>query len=138
MPRLAPPGLRADRDGAVNWFSMTIERDPSNESATNREPVVEVSEYNSTPKHKDFYPLPKAAGQKYLDFYYAHFHHRWTIIHPPSAETKPHASLILSCMKMIGAWISGTQDAKWLAVAMHEHLTAHAIPQLVWPVQPSR
>lgn len=136
MPRVAPRGLRADSNGAIDWFSnLIIERDPS--SATNREPLAEVSESNFIPIHKDLYPLPKATSQKYLDSYYAHFHHRWTIIHTPSMDMKHHPSLVLSCMKMIGAWISGTQDAKWLAVAMHERLTAHVIPPLVWPGQPS-
>lgn len=131
MPRPASAALRVDRDGPVDWFSMRIERDSSN--AKNRELTVEASQSNFFPSCNDFFPLPEATGQKYLDYFYACFHHRWTITHQPSLEMKSHVSLISSSMKMIGAWISGAQDAKWLAVAMHERLTAHVIPQLVWP-----
>lgn len=129
IPRPTSAALRIDRDGPVDWFAMRVERDSPN--PTNRELIVEASQSNFILSHRDIYPLPKAAGQKYLEHFYAYFHHRWTIIHSPSLELKSHFSLLLSCMKMIGAWISGAQDAKWLAVAMHERLTAHVIPQLV-------
>ena len=135
MPRPPSAAVRADFDGSVDWFSMRIERDSP--THMNGERIVQVSRTNFTPIHKDLYPLPKAAVQKYLDFYYTRFHHRWTIIHSPSLEIKSHMSLILSSMKMIGAWLSGAQDAKWLAIAMHERLMSHILPQFVWPVMPN-
>lgn len=126
-----PPSaaVRVDRDNPIDWMAMRIVRDSP--SATTRPLTGETCQNNSIPLYKDFYPLPEAVSQKYLNSYYAHFHHRWTIIHSPSLEAKAHASLVLSSMKMIGAWISGAQDAKWLAIAIHERLMAHVIPQLV-------
>lgn len=129
LPRPVSAALRADLDGPVDWSTMRIERDSSNDA--NRELIVQASQTNFVPIPRDLYPLPKAASQKYLEAYYAHFHHRWTIVHSPSLEMKSHASLILSSMKMIGAWLSGNQEAKWLAVAMHERLMSHVLPRFV-------
>ena len=129
MPRFASGAVRADLGGPVDWFSMRIERDSSND--TNRELIVRASQTNFIPIYRDLYPLPDAASQNYLKIYYAHFHHRWTIVHSPSLELKSHVSLVLSSMKMMGAWLSGTQEAKWLATAMHERLISHVLPQFV-------
>lgn len=129
LPRPVSAALRADLDGPIDWSTMRIERDSSNDA--NRELIVQASQTNFVPIPRDLYPLPKAASRKYLEAYYAHFHHRWTIVHSPSLEMKSHTSLILSSMKMIGAWLSGNQEAKWLAVAMHERLMSHVLPRFL-------
>jgi hypothetical protein len=135
LPSLAGPmprsvtALRIENEGGIDWFNMMIERDSP--STTNGTHSVETARSGFAPTHPDFYPIPKDVGQNYLNVFYGYFHHRWPIIHSPSLEQSTNLPLILSCMKMIGAWLSGTQDAKWLAIAMHERITAYLIPQLV-------
>lgn len=106
-------------------MALRIERDSP------RGLTAEASKNSAIYLQEDLCPVPEAAGLKYLNSYHAYFHHRWTIIHSPSLEIKTHVSLVLSSMKMIGAWISGAQDEKSLAIDMHERLTAHMIPHLV-------
>jgi hypothetical protein len=129
IPPSEPAVLRIDRDGPVDWLSMTIQRNPPN--APDGELTGEGSEPKSINRHKDLYPLTEAASRKYLHFYFTYFHHRWTVIHTPSLIVRPNFSVVVSSTRMIGAWISGTQDARWLAISMHERLMAHIIPQLV-------
>jgi hypothetical protein len=129
IPQLVSRELRTNRHNPIDWASMRIERDPPN--VPNGGLPFEASPSNSRAHPKELYPLPEAASQKYLGFYSTYFHHRWTIVHVPSVDVEHHPSVVVSSMRMIGAWISGTQDAKWLAIAMHERLMAHLVPQLV-------
>jgi hypothetical protein len=130
-PQPASAAFRANRNDPIDWFSLRIVRDPPN--TTNWELPYGISQPNSNRGHQDLYPLPEAATQKYLNLYFTYFHHRWPIIHSPSFDETSHPSVVVSSMRMIGAWISGTQDSRWLATAMHERLMAHVIPQLVYP-----
>jgi hypothetical protein len=129
IPQLVSTALRTNRHSPIDWASMTIEKDPPN--VPNRRLPFEASPLNSGVHLKEMYPLPEAASQKYLGLYSTYFHHRWTIVHVPSVDGEQRHSIVVSSMRMIGAWISGSHDAKWLAVAMHERLMAHLVPQLV-------
>lgn len=134
-PSLAGPmdrsvaALRIDNEAGIDWFNITIERDPP--STANGTHSVESARSGFAPTFSDFYPIPKDAGQKYLNLFYGYFHHRWPLIHIPSLEQSTNLPLLLSCMKMIGAWLSGTQDAKWLALAIHERIASYLISHLV-------
>lgn len=128
-PRATAGAPGAGEVEPVDWFRMKIQKDSS--STAEKEHVVKVSQCNFVPIYKELYPLPEEIWQEYIDLYFAHFHHRWTLTHSPSLEVKSHVPIILSSIKMIGAWITGTKDGKWLAMAMHERIVAQLTPQLV-------
>jgi Fungal Zn(2)-Cys(6) binuclear cluster domain/Fungal specific transcription factor domain len=104
--------------GLVDWSAVKIRTD-SNAQNTSRTQAVDPD------------VSLDAVSTKYLDLYYARFHHRWPIIHRPSLEEETPVSIVLSSMTMIGAWLEGTQQAKTRALNSHEQLVSEALSQLV-------
>jgi hypothetical protein len=55
----------------------------------------------------------------YLDIYYEYFHHRWPIIHRQSLKDEDDPHIVVTAMKMIGAWIEGRLSARNYAEKVH-------------------
>ncbi|KAL2062760.1 hypothetical protein VTL71DRAFT_5832 [Oculimacula yallundae] len=53
---------------------------------------------------------------KYLDTYFKYFHHRWPIIHRPSFEGEGKNTIVMSSIKMVGAWLEGSSDSRRFAI----------------------
>lgn len=75
-------------------------------------------------KHMD------VTSERYLLFYYSHFHHRWPIIHRPSLDDEDSENLARSSMANIGAWLEGSKQAKDFALKSHEKLVKEIMSQL--------
>lgn len=135
IPTPAPPppsaAFQGKTNGLIDWSSLRIQKDQPDPMHV--EPKPRVSQPNSASGDENLCPQPEGSTQKYLDAYFAYFHHRWTIIHAPTFDDKTHPPVVLSSMCMIGAWLSGAQDSRELAAAMHDRLVAHIIPRLVCP-----
>lgn len=67
-------------------------------------------------------------SERYLGFYYSHFHHRWPIVHRPSLDNAE--PIVLSSMTIIGGWLDGSQQAKSFALESHERLVEDITSQL--------
>jgi hypothetical protein len=70
----------------------------------------------------------------YLDLYYRHFDHRWPIVHRFSADDPAvgeESELMVSAMKMVGAWIEGSDNAKSVAKRMHYGMMDNLMSRLV-------
>lgn len=70
----------------------------------------------------------------YLDLYYQHFDHRWPIVHRFSADDEAvgeESELMVSAMKMIGAWIKGSDISKSVAKKMHHGMMDNLMFRLV-------
>ena len=105
-------------NGLVDWSAVKI-RDDS--TASNASLVLDPDLANQ----------PDPASETYLELYYAHFHHRWPIIHRPSLEEENSTGIVCSSMTMIGAWLDGSLEAKKRAIDSHERLIADITSQLV-------
>lgn len=66
----------------------------------------------------------------YLEAYFSSFHHRWPILHRPTFEGD-ESTLVVSSVKMIGAWLVGSQESKSFAVTWHDALMEQLVPRLV-------
>jgi len=71
------------------------------------------------------------ASIKYLEIYFSAFHHRWPIIHRPSFEQENEQTLVVSSVKMIGAWLLGCPESRAFAVTWHNALMEQLVPRLV-------
>lgn len=71
--------------------------------------------------------------RRYLDAFFESFHHRWALIHRPSWEEKNNETPLIAAMKMIGAWLHGTQESREHAVRVHEKLMENVMARLVRP-----
>ncbi|OWP05309.1 hypothetical protein B2J93_8051 [Marssonina coronariae] len=49
-------------------------------------------------------PRPDPAFARYVDAYFTHFHHHWTVIHRPTFNEEEN-TLVVSSARMIGAWL---------------------------------
>ncbi|KAH8654054.1 hypothetical protein BGZ60DRAFT_386749 [Tricladium varicosporioides] len=100
--------------GVVNWSALRIQKD--------RQSTGEVlSEQPPT--------MCRDADDNYRETvfkaYFDHFHHRWPIIHRPAYEDQKFSLVLISSMKMIGAWFLLDQRSHDNAFAMHEYLMQH-------------
>jgi hypothetical protein len=102
-------------DGLIDWSAVKIRADVSIEDGSRTEAETQ----------------PDETSKEYLELYYAHFHHRWPIIHRASLEEETSRSILLSSMAMIGAWLEGSKQSKRIALDSHELLVREALSQLV-------
>ncbi|CAL3970269.1 unnamed protein product [Diplocarpon coronariae] len=63
-------------------------------------------------------PRPDPAFARYVDAYFTHFHHHWTVIHRPTFNEEEN-TLVVSSARMIGAWLLG-----------HDTLVEQLLPRL--------
>jgi hypothetical protein len=109
MISMPPP-----RFGYIDWMSTRIQNDP--------EAVNSMSL-----GHGEVNPIDR----KYLDSFFENFHHRWGLIHRPSFEEVNNDTPLIAAMKMIGAWLHGTQQSRDHAITVHEGLIDNLLPRLV-------
>jgi hypothetical protein len=70
----------------------------------------------------------------YLDIYSRHFDYRWPVVHRFSADDQTVGSgpeLLISAMKMIGAWIEASDNGKNVAKTLHQSMMQTIIERLV-------
>jgi hypothetical protein len=110
----------------IDLTNIRICKDPG--PSTEEIPVnlVEATTHNKSPP-----TLPEGVEESYLELYFAHFHHRWPIIHRPAHHDGNNKLLFKFCMLMIGGWLSGTGEGKEYAVAMYDYLIPHISNTLV-------
>jgi hypothetical protein len=104
--------------GLVDWSAVKIRTDSA---AADASLVLDPNLENQ----------PDSISETYLEVYYAHFHHRWPIVHRPSLAEEPSIGIVFSSMTMIGAWLEGSVEAKKWALASHETLITDITSQLV-------
>ncbi|KAH6664465.1 hypothetical protein B0J14DRAFT_493611 [Halenospora varia] len=105
--------------GVVNWSALRIQKDrQSNGEMPSEQPPA----------------MSGDADDNYLETvfkaYFGHFHHRWPIVHRPAYEDQKFSLVLISSMKMIGAWFLLDQRSHDNAFAMHEYLMLH-IPSIL-------
>jgi hypothetical protein len=94
-------------------------------------PSTEEMPINNQTSDKSLPILPEGVEEGYLELYFAHFHHRWAIIHRPAHHDGNNKLTYKFCMLMIGGWLSGTGEGKGYAVAMYDYLIPHISNTLV-------
>jgi len=113
-------GLKELKASGIKWIlSSRVERE--DDDAISRTLLI---------IDKNPYPVPEELAQKYTALYFAHFHHRWTIIHAPTYEADG-LTVLTSSIAMIGAWLDGTPESKESAIKMHNNLTDQISERLV-------
>jgi hypothetical protein len=105
-------------DSLIDWSAVKIRADVS---------IRDGSRMDAA----DSEAQPDETSKRYLELYYAYFHHRWPIIHRPSLEEETSGGILLSSMTMIGAWLEGSPVAKRSALDWHERLVRESLSQLV-------
>ncbi|EKD13377.1 hypothetical protein MBM_08460 [Drepanopeziza brunnea f. sp. 'multigermtubi' MB_m1] len=95
--------------GLVDWSTIQIRRDTPSDNIEN--------------------PSPDPTSAQYLEAYFNHFHHRWTLVHRPAFEQEED-TLVMSSAKMIGAWLVGTCESKSFATTWHDALVEQLLPRL--------
>jgi hypothetical protein len=113
----------------INWQAMRIQKDLQPHQVTGVEHATLITQNIAYDDATDLWNLPKPVIKKYTDLYFAHFHHRWPIIHRLSFEYFPQ--MLSSVVIMIGAWFNGSKESRDLATDVHSRLTNHLMPQLV-------
>lgn len=108
MITMPPPRL-----GYIDLMNMRVQKDPQDEHA------MSIDEVEISPRDR-----------KYLDSYYDSFHHRWSMIHRPSFDEAKNETPLIAAMKMMGAWLLGTQEDKEYAISVHERLVANLMLRL--------
>ncbi|PMD37524.1 hypothetical protein L207DRAFT_77233 [Hyaloscypha variabilis F] len=103
--------------GLVDWSAVKIRTDSA---AADASLVLDPNLENR----------PDSTSATYLELYYAHFHHRWPIVHRPSLAEEPSIGIVFSSMTMIGAWLDGSVEAKKRALDSHETLITDITSQL--------
>jgi hypothetical protein len=98
--------------GYIDWMSTRIQSDSACASSTREE-------------------QPDSPARRYLDSFFDNFHHRWGLIHRPSFEENRNETPLIAAMRMIGAWLYGTQESRDYALAVHERLLENNITRLV-------
>ncbi|KAH8812588.1 hypothetical protein F5884DRAFT_729690 [Xylogone sp. PMI_703] len=75
----------------------------------------------------------ETACQELFDSYFDLFHAHWPIIHRPSWEHSKNSTAektLLESVKMIGAWMIGTNELKQYAIYTHNMLTGELLSRL--------
>ncbi|OMP81944.1 hypothetical protein BK809_0006253 [Diplodia seriata] len=58
--------------------------------------------------------------QRYVDDYFARFHHQWPLLHRPAFQPDSEPRFLVLSMVMVSLWTSGEARAQDAAVQMHE------------------
>lgn len=70
--------------------------------------------------------------QRYVAAYFDYFHVQWPVLHRPELKEDGHMiPMSRACVKMIGAWIVGTDESRQYAISWHNALTDQVISRLV-------
>jgi hypothetical protein len=113
----------------INLTSIRICKDPG----LSTEEMPTDSQAEATTHGMSPPTIPGGAEEGYLQLYFAHFHHRWPLIHRPAHTHNDgnHKLLFKFCMLMIGGWLSGTSESEEYALAMYDYLIPHISNVLV-------
>lgn len=99
----------------INWGTMIIQKDQEQPSNI---PEPELSFSNTT-------------NDTYLSAYFQSIHSHWPLIHRMMATQLPDFSVLMSSVRMLGAWTTGTVDGLRLAMETHESLLPNFHNRLV-------
>ncbi|TVY78284.1 Krueppel-like factor [Lachnellula suecica] len=120
-PKATPKPWDAGGNAVVDWTKITVQKDPSPDCE--EAPLDGEDEYWTRDKNR--YALSKSLQETYLHFYYAHFHHRWPIIHRTLYRGRAYWLVFKYSMYMMGGWLSGTREGKIYAFEVHDCLMPH-------------
>ncbi|KAG0646616.1 hypothetical protein D0Z07_7504, partial [Hyphodiscus hymeniophilus] len=113
--------------GPIDWTSVRVQND-SLESSNLSDAPYGVPQSTS---EDDIWPsIPVAEQTKFVKSYFAHFHHRWPILHAPIFTIESAPPVLRSCVIMIGACIYGTDGSKQLASSLHGRVYGYIFPRL--------
>jgi hypothetical protein len=105
-------------DGPINWSAIRIQSDEPTEGAL----IYPASKDSQLPSDENWPVLSEQETLKYRQAYFTHFHHRWPIIHAPTFDREHAPPVLFSCISMIGACITGTEQAKASAMSLHHRV----------------
>lgn len=111
--------------GVIDWTTFKIPSDSPGSSTSNS-----TAGYYLEAKFEDLITMG-FIREEYIDLYFTHFHHRWTILHHPVLDQHGVPSIVASAIVMIGSWFYGTQESRKTAIAIHENIMDQIILQLV-------
>jgi hypothetical protein len=114
--------------GPIDWTAARVRSDTPPSPGFSNAPY---GEDRSTSNGNDWPALPEADTVKFTKLYFAHFHHRWPVLHAPGFEDETAPPVLLSCVIMIGAFIHGTSESKELAMNFQSRVLDYIFLQLV-------
>lgn len=75
----------------------------------------------------------KAWFKESLDVYLETFHVYWPVVHGPTLDVEEEHVLLAASVISIACWLGGSQDARELAIKMHEKLVDILFKDMVFP-----
>lgn len=115
--------------GPIDWTSVRVRNDLPPSPDFCDAPYGE----NQSTVDVTWPALAESETAKFMKLYFAHFHHRWPILHAPTFEAETAPPVLLSCVLMIGACIHGTTGSKELAMGFQTRVIDYILPRLVCP-----